>query len=102
VLVVYESEGEATANGANGYANGNGAAHKPEPAATAVGDIKETLPGLNREGFAPSSSPGLGGPSARPSSGGGGSLQSYFNEKPLATPATRKLARDMDVDLRNV
>jgi pyruvate dehydrogenase E2 component (dihydrolipoyllysine-residue acetyltransferase) len=26
----------------------------------------------------------------------------YFNEKPLATPATRKLARDMNVDLRHV
>ncbi len=24
----------------------------------------------------------------------------YFNEKPLATPATRKLARDLGVDLR--
>ena len=26
----------------------------------------------------------------------------YFNEKPLATPATRKLARDLGVDLRRV
>ena len=26
----------------------------------------------------------------------------YFNEKPLATPATRKFARDMNVDLRQV
>ena len=26
----------------------------------------------------------------------------YFNEKPLATPATRKLAREMEVDLRRV
>jgi pyruvate dehydrogenase E2 component (dihydrolipoamide acetyltransferase) len=26
----------------------------------------------------------------------------YFNDRPLATPATRKLARDMDVDLRQV
>jgi pyruvate dehydrogenase E2 component (dihydrolipoamide acetyltransferase) len=29
-------------------------------------------------------------------------MQGYFNEKPLATPATRKLARDMSVDLRRV
>jgi pyruvate dehydrogenase E2 component (dihydrolipoamide acetyltransferase) len=28
--------------------------------------------------------------------------QGYFNEKPLATPATRKLARDMSIDLRRV
>jgi pyruvate dehydrogenase E2 component (dihydrolipoamide acetyltransferase) len=26
----------------------------------------------------------------------------YFNDKPLATPATRKLARDMNIDLRTV
>jgi pyruvate dehydrogenase E2 component (dihydrolipoamide acetyltransferase) len=29
-------------------------------------------------------------------------VTSYFNEKPLATPATRKFARDMRVDLRRV
>ena len=29
-------------------------------------------------------------------------MQGYFNEKPLATPATRKLARDLGVDLRRV
>lgn len=29
-------------------------------------------------------------------------LASYYNDKPLATPATRKLARDMNVDLREV
>jgi pyruvate dehydrogenase E2 component (dihydrolipoamide acetyltransferase) len=28
--------------------------------------------------------------------------ESYFNDKPLATPSTRKLARDMNVDLRKV
>jgi pyruvate dehydrogenase E2 component (dihydrolipoamide acetyltransferase) len=52
------------------------------PAATAVGDIKESLPGM-------------GALSAGPAHG-------YYNEKPLATPATRKLARDMNVDLRQV
>jgi pyruvate dehydrogenase E2 component (dihydrolipoamide acetyltransferase) len=46
------------------------------PAATAVGDIRETLPGMT--------------------------ARQYFNEKPLATPATRKLAREMQVDLRQV
>ena len=29
-------------------------------------------------------------------------IADYFNEKPLATPATRKLARDLGVDLRRV
>ncbi|HEV3188856.1 MAG TPA: dihydrolipoamide acetyltransferase family protein, partial [Polyangiaceae bacterium] len=32
----------------------------------------------------------------------GSDLAGYFNEKPLATPATRKFARDMSVDLRRV
>jgi len=57
------------------------------PAATAVGDLKAALPGL-------------GGASR--SIATEGSLQSYFNGKPLATPATRKLARDMSIDLRRV
>lgn len=91
VLVVFDLGGGApveTSNG-NGHhsANGNGAV-KHEPAATAVGDIKENLPGMA---------------AAKPvvtSTGGG--LQSYFTDKPLATPATRKLAREMNVDLRSV
>ena len=73
--------------GANG--NGSGAA-KHEPAATAVGDIKENLPGMT-----------VAAPKAMASSSGGG-LQGYFSEKPLATPATRRLAREMNVDLRSV
>ena len=82
VLVVFELDG-ATA------AHTNGTTKRDDgPAATAVGDIKETLPGL-----------GAAAPSA---SAGAGPLQGYFNEKPLATPATRKLARDMNVDLRRV
>ncbi len=97
VLVVFEAEAGAEAPAAaahtNGHANGNGAAKpKGEPAATAVGDIKESLPGLP-------AAPSAGG--ARGASAGG-ALQGYFNEKPLATPATRKLARDMNVDLRSV
>ena len=62
------------------------------PAATAVGDIKESLPGM---AAAPAPARASGG-------GGGGAVQGYFNDKPLATPATRKLARDMNVDLRQV
>lgn len=52
-----------------------------ETKASAVGDIKEELPGM-----APA-----------PEANG-----AYFNDKPLAAPATRKLARELEVDLRNV
>ena len=48
------------------------------PAATAVGDLREHLPGMTSAGRA------------------------YFNDRPLATPATRKLARDLDLDLRHI
>jgi len=86
VLLVFDHEGAAPAgareaNGTTRDATSDG------PAATAVGDIKETLPGMS---------------SARPASGAVGGLQGYFNEKPLATPSTRKLARDMSIDLRRV
>jgi pyruvate dehydrogenase E2 component (dihydrolipoamide acetyltransferase) len=63
-----------------------------------VGDIKESLPGMG--GGAGAS--GGGGVGASAGGGGGAGLSAYFNEKPLATPATRKLARDMNVDLRQV
>lgn len=78
------------------------AASKPNkrdegPAASAVGDIREHLPGASF--FARAKGNGRG----RPSQGErGGELASYFVEKPLATPATRKLARDMGIDLRHV
>ena len=51
------------------------------PVASAVGDIRETLPGM-----APSAARGA----------------DYYIEKPLAAPATRKLARELGVDLRRV
>jgi pyruvate dehydrogenase E2 component (dihydrolipoamide acetyltransferase) len=40
----------------------------------------------------------MGGASPKTASGGA----SYFNDKPLATPATRKAARDLGVDLKAV
>ncbi len=61
------------------------------PAATAVGDIKEDLPGMN-----------LAAPQKIVATNGAPSRAGYFNAKPLATPATRKLARDVGVDLRTV
>ena len=51
---------------------------KHEPAATAVGDIKEDLPGMRRVP-APTPAPAAAAPAA-PSG--------YFADKPLATPAT--------------
>ncbi len=55
---------------------------KQETTASAVGDIKEDLPGTSEE----VSEPEAGSP----------------NEKPLAAPATRKLARDLGVELSSV
>ena len=54
------------------------------PVASAVGDIKTSLPGID-----------LATPSPRPES-------QFFNDRPLAAPATRKLARELGVDLRRV
>lgn len=98
VLVVFDLEGSgagapAAPASTNGHHGGNGGANghaKAEPAATAVGDIKENLPGM---GAAAPRSPAP----AQATAGGG-----YFNERPLATPATRKLARDRGLDLRSV
>jgi pyruvate dehydrogenase E2 component (dihydrolipoamide acetyltransferase) len=96
VLVVFDVEG------AGGAAESKPAESKPteakatepkpapkeqkETKASAVGDIKDDLPGM-----AP---PAAAGTSA--------SNGAYFNDKPLAAPATRKLARELDVDLRKV
>ncbi len=67
------------------------------PAATAVGDIKDTLPGAAFFGAKEVAPPANGTPARAASPGG-----DHFSERPLATPATRKLARDLDVDLRRV
>ena len=53
----------------------------PGPVASAVGDIRETLPGMS--------------PQVAKNS-------DYYADKPLAAPATRKLARELGVDLRRV
>ena len=98
VLVVFEldatDDAPAKTAAAPGAGNGQGQTNggRQEPAATAVGDIKETLPGLG-------AAPARAQPGAR---AGGLEEARYFNDKPLATPATRKLARDMNVDLRTV
>ncbi|HKY41061.1 MAG TPA: dihydrolipoamide acetyltransferase family protein [Polyangiaceae bacterium] len=50
--------------------------------ASAVGDLRESLPGMSKPAPAPNGD--------------------YFSDKPLAAPATRKLARELGVDLKTV
>ena len=103
VLVVFELDATVTAasdktsahaSAGSGVRHANGGAARNEPAATAVGDIKENLPGMGSASAAPRTASSV--------STGGDLASSYFNAKPLATPATRKLARDMEIDLRAV
>ena len=94
VLVVFETGGEgaapaapaapaaAPAPAAPAPAPAPAAAKSEGPVASAVGDIRESLPGI--------------APAAAKSGG------DYYAEKPLAAPATRKLARELGVDLRRV
>ncbi|HKQ69021.1 MAG TPA: dihydrolipoamide acetyltransferase family protein [Polyangiaceae bacterium] len=93
VLVVFDLDEASRASGARressapgdtakGTAAENGSGkHKGESVATAVGDLREELPGMKLT-------------KAKGSA--------FWNEKPLATPATRKLARDLGLDLRRV
>jgi len=107
VLVVFDTSDGAPAkapatetsakNGTNGATHEE--AKKPAkrddlgPAATAVGDIREELPGMGGASMSTSR-----GSAAAASS----SVSAYFNEKPLATPATRRTARELGVDLKVV
>lgn len=74
------------------------------PAATAVGDIREGLPGTSF--FSQKKSNGSNGHAASNGHAVNGhsavAQDNYYEAKPLATPATRKLARDMEIDLRRV
>ncbi len=71
------------------------------PAATAVGDIKESgLPGV--ASFVRSRRP-TGAPKVKPGNNGNSDhAHAPFTDNPLATPAIRKLARDLGIDLRQV
>lgn len=84
---------------------------KPEPqkvamAASAVGDIREALPGTafitaaakSSSNVVAAANPLVNVRDAQTMVPG----TDYFSDKPLATPATRKLARDLDLDLRRV
>jgi pyruvate dehydrogenase E2 component (dihydrolipoamide acetyltransferase) len=91
VLVVLElSNGQAASE-----SDADAKADDEGPAATAVGDIRESLPGMGLAA-APVAAPQVQAGAAV------GGASGYFNAKPLATPATRKLARDLGVDLRTV
>ena len=108
VIVVIATEGGAA------VAPAKEAEKKDEgPAATAVGDIREGLPGTsffqpqsngggirsNSQPAAASGSTKGAAPAARAS---GRAPVDFFQAKPMATPATRKLARDLGLDLRRV
>lgn len=86
VLVVIDTEGAGETPAAS------------ETKASAVGDLKENLPGMQPppQTPAPAAAPAPA-PTAAPVASG-----SYFNEKPLAAPATRKFAREQGVDIRTV
>jgi pyruvate dehydrogenase E2 component (dihydrolipoamide acetyltransferase) len=90
VLVVIQ-----TGNGSLAHAEQN---HKAS-SASAVGDIQDTLPGVSLL-TAPTSSSNLRVNDVEPAAPAVSS--SHWSEKPLATPSTRKLARDLGLDLRRV
>lgn len=63
------------------------AAKDEGPVASAVGDLREDLPGMGR---------------SRPQAATPKPDGAYFSEQALAAPATRKLARELGVDLRRI
>src|SRR5258708_3571759 len=93
VLVVFELDDAARGRAAAEPNGGNGTTgHDDGNVASAVGDIREDLPGMHLAGAG----------RAAQSSSIENRADAYFNEKPLATPATRKLARDLGLDLRTI
>jgi pyruvate dehydrogenase E2 component (dihydrolipoamide acetyltransferase) len=69
-----------------------------QTAASAVGDIRENLPGASFFTTLGGGNGQSGHAQATPAGDGA----EFFHAKPLATPATRKLARDLGIDLRRV
>jgi pyruvate dehydrogenase E2 component (dihydrolipoamide acetyltransferase) len=99
VLVVFDLDAGSPATAhtlvpaAQTVQTGPAPAKSDGPAATAVGDIREDLPGMNL----------MPRPIAPPPAHVPAPIATtYYNDKPLATPATRKLARDLGIDLRRV
>lgn len=86
VLVVLEVGGgdaAAPAPAAKAAPAAAPAAKAETTVASAVGDLRETLPGMSKSAAAPTAN-------------------DFFTDKPLAAPATRKLARELGVDLKTV
>lgn len=106
VILVLDTDGAAAAAPAAEKTQAGDEQEAPQASeqtkASAVGDLKEELPGFTPSEGAPSSaqssasSAGAKTPEASAKSG------DYYNEKPLAAPATRKLARELGVDIRRV
>lgn len=96
-----ESTRPSTRSSENGHAKVNGTAPSGSggPAATAVGDLREDLPGMAPRAKPVTRTDTQAVVSMAAPDGGG---ESYFNERPLATPATRKMARDLEIDLKRV
>jgi len=87
--------------------NGTRASVPSMPAATAVGDIKDALPGTGYFGEKRATASSAGQTTVAvhaPAAPAGTKPQApaHFDAKPLATPATRQLARELHVDLRTV
>jgi len=90
--------------------NGSRVSAPQMPAATAVGDIKDALPGTGYFGEKRATASASSGSSAvahvaaapAPRPQPAANAPAHFNAKPLATPATRQLARELHVDLRTV
>jgi pyruvate dehydrogenase E2 component (dihydrolipoamide acetyltransferase) len=76
--------------------NVSAAQRSSRPPAAAVGDIQDALPGAGLFRGGAGSEAGTRRSSVRQAAAG------YRQAKPLATPATRRLAKDMGVDLRRV
>ena len=82
--------------------------HRGNAAATAVGDIRESLPGVGSGIRGPIRSKGPEAGRIETHGGNGAGQRAatrgepFHNANPLATPATRKLARGLGIDLANV
>ena len=101
VLVVFGAESHSRASSPAADVRTESQVAKAErasapPAATAVGDIRDALPGASY--FAT----GTPSASAETTPATPEKPPPFVSEQPLATPATRKLARDLGVDLRHV
>ncbi len=104
VIVVIATDGTATVTEAS---EAEPEEEKKETAASAVGDIREGLPGTsffqpqNKGGGVRNNGAGQA-KAAEAAPRAAAQPIDFFQAKPLATPATRKLARDLGVDLRRV